>query len=102
MQYALGELLADYGFSFLEQLHNPIFLLNKNGQLKKVNEAGRKLLSVAQVTKEQLDSLAQRMLNSAKVDESVEYLRVNTGCKQLTLVSKHLANSDYFLVEVLR
>jgi nitrogen-specific signal transduction histidine kinase len=102
MQYAIGDSLADYGFSFLEQLHNPIFLLNKNGQIKKVNEAGRKLLKVAHVTNHQLDELAQRMLESTKADDHVEYLRVNTGSKQITLVGKHLASSDYVLVEVLR
>lgn len=103
MKYSLGESFADYGFSFLEKLHSPIFLIHRTGKLKKVNEAGRKLLSVLRLPKRQLEefgtSLALATMNAAT---HVGYRRVETPAGGLRLISKHLEHSDYVLVEVVR
>ena len=56
MKYSLGEGLADFGFSFLEKVHEPIFLIKKSGLLVNINEAGRKLMRVGGITRAELES----------------------------------------------
>jgi hypothetical protein len=102
MKYSMGDSLADYGFSFMEKLHSPIFLLHKNGTVKKINEAGRKLLSVAHITRRQLDALAQTLISAGLCPQQVGYQRYKTKQKQIKVISKQLGSSDYLLVELTR
>jgi len=98
MKYSLGETLADYGFSFFEKLHSPIFLLHKNGTIKKVNEAGRKLLYIAHITRRELDDFAKALTNSRLVPCQV-YM---TRRKQIKVHLSQLESSEYLLVELMR
>ena len=102
MRYTIGDALADNGFSFLEKLHEPIFLIHKNGALKKMNEAARKLLRVGNVHGPKLTELIHSVLNATIESQHVEYCRVSTSRKQIKLITKQLGLSDYFLVEVCR
>ena len=102
MVYGLGESLADYGFSFLEKLHVPIFLVHKNGTIKKINEAGRKLLSVAHISARDLDGFAKAIISSSLCPQQVECQRYVTTRKQFKVISKQLGTSDYLLVELIR
>jgi hypothetical protein len=102
MKYGLGDSLADYGFSFLEKLHSPIFLFHKNGTIKKINEAGRKLMHIAHMSQRQIEDMAKmlRMDNSAKA--ATDHQRLETGRKYIKVISQRLESSDYFLVELIR
>ena len=100
MNYTLGETLADYGFAFLEKLHSPIFLLHKNGTIKKVNEAGRKLLCIAHITGRELDKFIAEILSLGLCAQRVEYQRYVTRRKQIKVIFKRLGSSDYLLVEL--
>jgi nitrogen-specific signal transduction histidine kinase len=102
MKYSLGDSLADYGFSFFEKLHSPIFLLHKSGTIKKINEAGRKLLSVAHITRRELEHFATTLVATAPRTRQVEYQTYPTRQKQIRVVSKQLDSSDYLLVELIR
>jgi sensor histidine kinase regulating citrate/malate metabolism len=106
MKYGLGDSLADYGFSFLEKLHSPIFLVHKNGTIKKINEAGRKLLSIAHMTQRQVEdrikSLNITELLAGQQSGTCDCQRVDTGKKFIKVISKRLESSDYVLVELLR
>lgn len=102
MKYSMGDSLADYGFAFLEKLHSPIFLLDKNGTLKKVNEAGRKLLSVAQISGRELDAFVKSLMSQSSISHHVEYQILGTKWKKIKVVSKQLEASDYLLVELIR
>ena len=103
MRYSLSETLPDYGFSFLERLHSPIFLLHENGTLKKANEAGRKLLHVAHINARQLEGYVKALLSQGVCPpDGVGYRRLSTVGKQIKVISRRLANSDYTLVELRR
>ena len=102
MKYGLGETLADYGFSFLEQLHSPIFLLHINGSVKKINEAGRKLIKVGHVSTDQIRALSQIIIHSPNGNGSGDCLRYNTRNKCIKVISKRLGSSEYLLVEMMR
>jgi hypothetical protein len=98
MQYAMGECLADYGFSFLEKLHEPIALFNRVGQAVKMNEAGRKFLSVAGIKKEDFEKF---VLSSKLLDAAAEtFRRVHVG-RNFHLVARRFHLSQYVLIELL-
>jgi sensor histidine kinase regulating citrate/malate metabolism len=102
MKYGLGDSLADYGFSFLEKLHSPIFLMHKTGTIKKVNEAGRKLLHVAHISRRQFEDLITGLVQSNTDRSEIECQRIETKNKQIKVISKRLESSDYMLVELIR
>ena len=102
MKYGLGETIADYGFPFLEKLHSPIFLLHVNGSIKKINEAGRKLILVGHVTSEQIREISRLILGASFRSNAVDCQRYRTCSKSFKLISKRLGTSDYLLVELIR
>ncbi len=102
MKYGLGETLSDYGFAFLEKLHYPIFLVHRNGTVKKINEAGRKLLKVAHLRPEQISEYARAFAQLGQCPAQMEFQRIPTLKKQIKVFSKHIDSSDYVLVEVYR
>ena len=102
MKYAIGDSLADYGFSFLEKLHSPIFLMHKSGTIKKVNEAGRKLLSVAHISGSELECFIKMIVIPELARNPIDCQIFPTKRKQLKVISRQLDSSDYLLVELLR
>lgn len=103
MRYSLGDSLSNYGFSFLEKLHTPIFLLHeKSGTLKKINEAGRKFLSVARIPRQQLEEVIGRFTSAGVSPQKVEHFHSLSGRKKIKVILKRLESSEYVLVELLR
>lgn len=101
MRYGVGECLADYGFGFLEKIHEPIFLVNHSGFLVKINEAGRKFIRVAQLTQKELDlffkSAILGLLQGSK--ESYRRLPLGNGCQA---IARNFAGSDLVMIEIVR
>jgi hypothetical protein len=102
MKYGLGDSLADYGFSFLEKLHSPIFLFHKSGTVKKMNEAGRKLMHIANMSQRQIEDMAKLLKMGHPLQPATDHLRLETGRKYIKVISQRLESSDYFLVELIR
>jgi hypothetical protein len=102
VKYSLGETLADYGFSFFEKLHSPIFLVHRNGTIRKINEAGRKLLFIGNITGQQLDNFAKEVVTSNLRCQQLKCPRILTAGKHIKLILKQLQASDYLLVELVR
>lgn len=95
MQYSLGDCLAEYGFQFYENLHHPIFLVNKIGKIIKINEAGRKFLYTSKTTTIEIEKLISPLTKNMDVI-LVQRMRF----KSLQLIAS--CKSDYLLIEVMR
>ncbi len=102
MNCSLGDAYADTGFSFLEKLHSPIFLLHKNGQVKRMNEAGRKLLAVGRVNRDRLATWGESWAGLRAKNPGCDFQRIRSRFKEMKLISRPLAESDYFIVELIR
>lgn len=102
MKYSVGECLADTGFTFLEKIHEPIFLVHRLRGVARMNEAGRKLLSIAKVPIAELDKFAFSCLQGLFQARQEGYRRLKVGNSRLHLVARSLKNSDFILVEVKR
>ena len=104
MRYNLGVNLADFGFGFLEKLHEPIFLVHRLGKIVRVNEAGRKLLSIAKRNSFEVENfISSRLLHLFQGSETQKnYERIPFGNKGHQLVARNLQGSDFILVEVVR
>ncbi|NJM10403.1 MAG: hypothetical protein HC883_06010 [Bdellovibrionaceae bacterium] len=102
MRYSIGTNLADFGFGFLEKIHEPIFLVHRLGKITKMNEAGRKLLRIAKVNLRELDSFVSS--NTLELFRSSQegYRRLKLGSSDLHIIARSLRDSDYILVEVKR
>jgi hypothetical protein len=102
MKYSIGTNLADFGFGFLEKIHEPIFLIHRLGKITKINEAGRKLLCISKVSLCELDAfVASHILDLFKSHQE-GYRRLKVGNNGLHLIARSLGNSDFILVEVKR
>lgn len=101
MRYSKGDTLADSGFSFFEKLHSPVFLIQKTGAVKKINEAGRKFLKVAHLRAEQVDAFGRSVAGAIENNEFY-HLRIDSCKKHLKVISRQFASSDYILVEIIR
>jgi hypothetical protein len=98
MRYSVGESLADFGFCFLENLHEPIFLVNRLGNLIRVNEAGRKFLRVTNVHKSDLRDFVRTKVASLFQGLGEAFRRVQLdGCQ---LIARSFSGTDYILIEV--
>lgn len=100
MRYSLGTNLADFGFSFFEKIHQPIFLLHRLGQVTKMNEAGRKLLRIARLNSIDLEAFARKQLVEMFSSGNRTYKRVQVGRSGLHLIARKLKDSEFILVEV--
>jgi len=99
MRYNLGEGLADFGFTFLEKIHEPIFLVNRVGKLVKMNEAARKFLKVSQRTPGELESFIKSSVMSLFKGLGESYHRVSLG-HRLHLIARSFESTDLVLIEV--
>jgi hypothetical protein len=102
MKYSIGDSLADYGFGFYEKLHEPILLINKIGEVKKINEAGRKLLKIAKLTTSEIEALLINHLYSISELAASKTTLIRSRNRKLHLKTSKLWNSDYFLIEIQR
>ena len=104
MRYSLGINLADFGFGFLEKLHEPIFLVHRIGKIVQMNEAGRKLLKIAKRNSSEVESfINNRLLHLFQGPENQKnYERIPIGSKGHQLVARNLRGSDFILVEVVK
>lgn len=102
MKYSVGECLADYGFTFLEKIHEPIFLIHRMGRVTRMNEAARKLLSVAKISFSDLEKISVSHLRSLFTPKQEWYRRLKIGAGHLQLIVRTLRNSEFVLVEVRR
>ena len=100
MKYSLGESLADFGFHFLEKLHEPIFLVNRLGKLIKVNEAGRKFLYVTHNTAIELENFVTSSVINLFPKREESYRRLSLGKGHIQLVARSFVGSDLVLIEV--
>jgi hypothetical protein len=101
MKYDIGVCLADYGFSFLEKVHEPIFLVSGTGSLVKINEAGRKFLHVAHLTNCELEGFFTSAIASLFKSIGRGYRRISIG-KGCQLIARRLPGSGMTLVEIVR
>jgi hypothetical protein len=101
VRYSLGACLADYGFNFLEKIHEPIFLINRSGILVKINEAGRKFLRVSHLTEGQLEGFVKSSVLSLFQDINDSYRRIPVG-KGLHLIARSFVGSDLVMIELVK
>jgi hypothetical protein len=104
LRHSLGINLADFGFGFLEKLHEPIFLVHRLGKIVRMNEAGRKLLRIVRQNSGEVESfINDRLLVLFKNAEAEKnYERIPIGNKGHQVVARNLQGSDYILVEVIK
>lgn len=102
MRYSIGTNLADFGFGFLEKIHEPIFLVNRLGEITKVNEAGRKLLYVMKMTIQDAQNFIKHSPVKFLTPSTSDYRRIKIANRKLRLVIRNLIDSDYVLIEVKR
>jgi hypothetical protein len=103
MRYSLGVNLADFGFTFFEKLHEPIFLVHRLGKITKMNEAGRKLLKIAKRSSAEIDDFVRNQVLglfqfSGPESSTSQRLKLGSGNRRLVVTS--LPGSDFVLVEV--
>ncbi len=92
--------MADFGFQFLEKLHEPIFLVDRLGKIIKVNEAGRKFLHVAQLSSFEAEKFAKAKIVSLFKDVGEAYERLVIDKTGLQLVARSFVGSEFILIEV--
>lgn len=102
MKYGVGECLADYGFTFLEKIHEPIFLIHRLGRVTRMNESARKLISVAKINISELDKIIISQVQALFPSRKENYRRLKIGNGNIHLIARALGNSDFILVEVRR
>ncbi|PWU13222.1 MAG: hypothetical protein C5B49_14985 [Bdellovibrio sp.] len=101
MKYAVADCIAEYGFSFFENLHEPIFLIDDLGRTLKVNKAGRKFLCVAHQTARGFDDFIKSVIAAFRNNAEESVIRTNIG-KGLHLVARKFARSNLILIEILK
>jgi hypothetical protein len=101
MQYSMGEGLADYGFNFLEKVHEPIFLVHRSGKLVKMNEAGRKFLKITKLTPVELSLFVKASVIDLFTTNEASIRRVPLG-KGCQLIARSFSGSDHLLLEIVK
>ncbi|MBX3022130.1 MAG: hypothetical protein KF799_10690 [Bdellovibrionales bacterium] len=102
MKYSLGTNLADFGFVFLEKIHQPIFLVHKLGKISKINEAGRKLIRISHVSANDLENFVKTNVLALFKSSDDNYKRLKIKKNGLHVIARSLRDSDFILVEVRR
>jgi sensor histidine kinase regulating citrate/malate metabolism len=100
MQCGVGDYLAESGFRFYEKLHEPIFLVNTHGKIIKINNPGRKLMAVAHLTMNSIESLMTSHFNGESVLQLKKKIVLSTRNQNIFLSIRKM--SGYFLIEVRR
>lgn len=101
MRYGLATHLADYGFAFLEKLHEPIFLVDRRGRIVKMNEAARKFMSISRMNPLRLDVLEKTLGETLSKTPLKSFQRLIFGEKKRQLILRDFPDSDYLLVELI-
>ncbi len=95
----MGDCLAEYGFQFYEGLHQPIFLVSKIGKILKINEAGRKLLQLSHLTKNEIEKVLLVLTENMQTTP-VQRMNIQSAKNTWQLIAS--SKSDYLLVEIVR
>jgi hypothetical protein len=104
MRPSIGHCFADYGFSFLEKVHEPIFLINRSGILIKINEAGRKFLRVTHLSQKEMQAFfTNTIVNLFKEIGGGQgaYRRIPIG-KKGHLIARSFNESDLLMIELVK
>jgi sensor histidine kinase regulating citrate/malate metabolism len=80
MHHGLGEVIANYGFNFFEKIHESVFSLTRLGRIKRLNEAARKLLKIANINRQDFERFSRSQIE--------------------TLIAQSYGGSDLVLVEL--
>lgn len=102
MQGSLGNILADYGFNFFEKIHEPIFLVDRSGRIKRINEAGRKFLKISNLSNCDLEAFSCLQFNTLFPDPIDGFKRAYVGAKRRVLIARCFEDCNYILVELHR
>lgn len=100
MQGSLGNIVADYGFNFFEKIHKPIFLVDRNGRIKRINEAGRKLLKIAGLKPRDLEAFSCLEFKKLFPNPVDGFRRTFIGTKRRMLIARSFEDCNYILVEL--
>ncbi len=95
MKYSIGKCLAENGFRFYEELLYPTLLINTSGKLIKINEAGRKLMSITKVS----ISLVENIFQKVVISEKPHFIRFSASTineSRLHIVLRKLSDSDFY------
>jgi nitrogen-specific signal transduction histidine kinase len=92
MRYSLEETLGEQAFIYLDKIHSPVVLVHRNGTIKRINRAGKKLLSFAHLSIQQLEDLLRF--------QSVS--QILTKKSRLKIFTTEINSTDYRLIEVIR
>ncbi|MBX2995118.1 MAG: hypothetical protein KF681_09855 [Bdellovibrionaceae bacterium] len=101
MRYSLGDSVAEGGFRLFEKIHEPIFLIHKKGRIVRMNEAGRKFLTLTKLSQAEhgLCALFQGELERLR---TLPFVRRCLPGSNLMLIGTSYESSDYALVEIKR
>lgn len=99
MRYEIADCLADYGFSFLEKIHEPIFLVRKSGLPVRVNEAGRKFLKVVRVGPKDLEKFLKVTVFDFFENLGTSYRRISLGSRR-HLIARRFPGSELVMIEI--
>lgn len=100
MQGCAGRVIADYGFNFFEKIHEPIFLMDRQGHIKRLNESARKFLKVTHINLRDLEAFACSQIEKLFPIGTRRLKRIRVGSKNMTVIARNFENSGLLLVEV--
>ena len=100
MKYTVGQTIADVGFRYFERLHEPIFLVNRSGNLIKMNRAARKFMAISHLNFEMLDGFITSNISNIFKNESLKGSCIRLQKKSLHLLLSVFRECDLILVEV--
>lgn len=100
MQGCAGHVIADYGFNFFERIHEPIFLMDRRGHIKRLNESARKFLKVAHINLHELENFSRRQIEKLFPVGAGRLKRIRMGSKNITVIARNFENSGLLLIEI--
>lgn len=102
MQGSLGDIIADYGFNFFEKIHGPIFLIDRGGHIRRLNEAGRKFIKIAKVNLFDMERFVSVQVTSLFPNSINGLKRMYIGPNHITVIARSFKDSDLILIELRR
>lgn len=103
MRYGLDISMMTHGFSFFENIHEPIYLIHKNGLILKMNKAGRKYLALSKLNNAEIKAIIEKYLSGTCpiLDPKKNELKfVRLLIKNTKVFAKFLEDKDYVLIEL--
>lgn len=100
MQGSLGDIMADYGFNFFEKIHGPIFLIDRCGHVRRLNEAGRKFLKIAKISALDVETFLAGQMANLFPSSMGGLKRTYVGQSHITLIARSFKDSNLILIEL--